>query len=185
MSDTTRSDTSMTARSPRPRRLRPRNLIRPAVAVVIAGVAAATLSGAAAAADSATTTQPVTHAPHVLHFAVEFSLPNVVDVPPLHQYQPGDYVTFGDVLRNDRGTQVGTEAGSGMITRIDSSGIQVYFSMAVQLAGGQIAAQGIASNAPAKNLVIVGGNGKYLGARGDLELVENGDGTGKLTLILR
>jgi hypothetical protein len=33
--------------------------------------------------------------------------------------------------------------------------------------------------------VIVGGNGKYLGARGDLELVENGDGTGKLTLILR
>ena len=49
---------------------------------------------------------------------------------------------------------------------------------AVQLAGGQLAAQGIASNAPVKHLAIVGGNGRYLDARGDLELVENGDGTG-------
>jgi hypothetical protein len=157
---------------------------------VIAGVAAAALSGAAAAADRGTavqagTAQPATHAPHVLRFAVEFSPPNVVDVPPVHEFQPGDYVTFGDILRNDRGTRVGTEAGTGMITRIDSSGVQVYFSMAVQLAGGQLAAQGIASNAPVKHLAIVGGNGRYLDARGDLELVENGDGTGRLTLILR
>lgn len=145
-------------------------------------VAALSLSGAAAA--------PSTQ-PHglVLRYDVEFSQPNLVDVPPVQQhdgdYLPGDYVTFGDVLRDARGKQVGTEAGTGMITRLDSTSVQVFYSMAIQLPGGQLAAQGIASNAPDKHLVITGGTGSYLGAVGDLRLVENGDGTGSLTLSLR
>jgi hypothetical protein len=51
--------------------------------------------------------------------------------------------------------------------------------------GGQIAAQGISSTAPTKRLAVVGGTGEYTGASGYLELVENGNGTGRLTLVLR
>jgi hypothetical protein len=80
---------------------------------------------------------------------------------------------------------VGTEAGSGVITKVSSTGAQVYFSMAVQIAGGQIAAQGISSTAPTKRLAVVGGMGEYTGVSGYLELVENGDGTGRLTVVLR
>jgi Allene oxide cyclase barrel like domain len=156
-------------------------------AAVIGTVAAATLTGGAAAAD--TSGETATHPAQVLHFGVDFSPPNVIDVPPVQRhpgdYQPGDYVTFSDVLRNGRGTAVGTEAGSGLITRIDATSIQVYYSMAVQLPGGQLAAQGISSNAPTKHLAIVGGTGRYVDASGDLQLVENGDGTGRLTLTLR
>jgi hypothetical protein len=112
-----------------------------------------------------------------------------VDVPPAQKhpgdYQPGDYVTFSDVLRNAQGKAVGTEAGAGLITRIDASTVQVYYTMALQLPGGQIAAQGISSNAPTKHLAVVGGTGRYLDAAGNLQLVENGDGTGRLTLTLR
>ncbi len=171
-----------TSVSPRRHRRGSRTLLRP-VAIAAVGVATvAALGGAAAAA-------PATHPVRVLRYSVEFSPPNVIHVPPLQQhsgdFQPGNYVTFGDKLRDRHGTQVGVEAGSGMIARIDDTTVQVFFTMAVQLAGGQIAAQAIASNAPAKHLAITGGTGAYLHAVGDLELIENGDGTGTLTLTLR
>jgi len=159
-----------------------RAALRPAAIVAVAIGTAAALTGAAAA--------PHTPRPaHVLRYGVQFSAPNVIDVPPLQQqpgdFQPGDYVTFSDDLLDVHGKLVGTEAGSGMITRLDSTSVQVFYSMAIELAGGQIAAQGIASNAPDKHLVITGGTGTYLNVAGDLQLIENGDGTGTLTLTLR
>ena len=125
----------------------------------------------------------------VLHYAVRFSPPNVIDVPPLQQepgdFQPGDYVVFSDSLLDTNGKTVGTEAGSGLITRVDSAGAQVHYSLAVELPAGQLVADGLASADPKKHLAIIGGTGHYSAARGYLDLVENGDGTGSLTVTLR
>ncbi len=71
-----------------------------------------------------------------------------------------------------------------MITRIDQTGAQIYFSLTVQLPGGQITGAGLASAAPSKTIAITGGTGRYVDAAGQLDLVENGDDTGTLTLTL-
>jgi hypothetical protein len=162
-------------------------------AVILAAAVAVMVTGAFTAAQAATTADPhdqgASHASHVLHFGVRFSPQNVIDVPPLQQhegdYQPGDYVIFSDVLTNRAGQAVGAEGGSGLITQVGASGVQLYYSLAIQLPGGQITAQGLSSPAPAKRLALTGGTGDYTGASGSLDLVENGDGTGSLTLTLR
>jgi hypothetical protein len=124
--------------------------------------------------------------PDVLRFGVDFSPPNVIDVPPLQarpgDYKAGDYVTFGDVLVDRAGHHMGTEAGTGMITRVDRSGVQVFYSMAIELRGGQIAGSGIGSPDPHKHLAVTGGTGAFTGASGSVSVVENGDGTGALTI---
>jgi hypothetical protein len=57
--------------------------------------------------------------------------------------------------------------------------------LTIRLAGrGQISAQGLSSSAPTKRLAVTGGTGRYVGAAGSLSLVENGDGTGSLTVTL-
>jgi hypothetical protein len=125
----------------------------------------------------------------VLHFGVRFSPHHVIDVPPLAQhlgdYGIGDYATFGDVLTDDTGRRVGSEAGSGLITRVNAAGAQIFFSMAIHLPGGDITAAGISSTAPRKNLVVTGGTGSFLRARGGLHLVEFRHGTGTLKITLR
>lgn len=151
-------------------------------------------SGAVTAAHAATTPdlrdQGASHHPsRVLHFGVQFSPQNVIDVPPLQQhkgdYQPGDYTVFSDVLTNRGADPVGTEGGSGLITQVSATNVQLYCSLAIQIPGGQITAQGLSSPAPTKRLAITGGTGAYTGASGALDLIENGDGTGSLTLTLR
>ena len=133
--------------------------------------------------------QASVHHERVLRFGVEFSPHNVVDVPPLKKhegdYLPGDYATFGDVLTNTHGRPVGTEAGSGLITGVSHTGAQIFFSMAIHLRGGDITAAGIGSTDPDKDLVVTGGTGDFLGARGDVHAHENGDGTGSLRITLR
>src|SRR4051794_19042212 len=52
---------------------------------------------------------------------------------PLGDYGIGDYATFSDVLTNNTGRRVGTEAGSGLITRVSAAGAQIFFSMAIHL----------------------------------------------------
>lgn len=161
--------------------------------IVLAIAVAVTATGAVTAAQAATAAdlhgQGASRASHVLHFGVKFSPQNVIDVPPLQQhdgdYQPGDYVVFSDVLTNRAGDPVGTEGGSGLITQVSDTTIQLYYSLAIQLPGGQITAQGLSSPAPAKRIAITGGTGAYTGAAGTLDLIENGDETGSLTLTLR
>ena len=130
-----------------------------------------------------------TRASRVLQFDVRFSPFNVIDVPPAARrpgdYQPGDYAVFSDKLLNGAGKRVGTQAGSGLITRVRPTGAQVYFSLAIRLRHGQIAAQGLSTTAPTKRLAVVGGTGSYTGAQGHLALTENGDGTGTLSITLR
>jgi hypothetical protein len=161
--------------------------------IILAIAVVATTTVAATAAQAGTTAdlngQGTSHASRVLHFGVQFSPQNVIDVPPLQQhdgdYQPGDYVVFSDVLTNRAAHPVGTEGGSGLITQVNSTTIQLYYSLAIQIPGGQLTAQGLSSPAPAKRLAITGGTGVYTGAAGSLDLIENGDGTGSLTLTLR
>ena len=72
-----------------------------------------------------------------------------------------------------------------LITRVSGTTIQLYYSLAIQIPGGQLTAQGLSSPAPSKRLAITGGTGVYTGAAGSLDLIENGDETGSLTLTLR
>jgi Allene oxide cyclase barrel like domain len=145
----------------------------------------------AAAGDTATSA----HGPstsdqrQVLRFEVKFSPFNIVDVPPRARfdgdYQAGDYVTFSDRLFDGTGRRVGAEAGSGLLTKVSKAGLQVSYTLTIRLAGrGQISAQGLSTSAPTKRLAVTGGTSRYVGAAGSLTLVENGDGTGSLTVTL-
>jgi hypothetical protein len=169
---------------------RTRNAAAHARRGVIATITVAVLAGGAITAASAqtSTTHKQSHSKQVKRFGVKFSPFNVIDVPPLQRtngdYQPGDYTVFSDILTNRAGKRVGTEGGSGLITKVSSSGAQIYFTLAIKLPHGQIAAAGLASTAPHKRLAIVGGTGTYHGANGRIDLIENGDGTGSLKLTL-
>jgi hypothetical protein len=156
------------------------------IAAAALGLTGSVVTASAEPAPSHPTTHRSTKA-SVLHFGVEFSPQNVIDVPPrarhVGDYQAGDYAVFSDKLTHSDDV-VGTEAGSGLVTKITKTQLQVYFTMAIKLHAGQIAAQGLSSNAPTKRLAITGGTGHYTGANGHLDLVENGDGTGTLTITL-
>jgi hypothetical protein len=155
-----------------------------------ASLAAVILPVTAASGDTSNVSRPDdADARRTLHFDVKFSPFNVIDVPPTAQaegdYRPGDYAIFSDTLLNRSGRPVGTEAGSGLITKVSDSGIQVVYTMTVRLHGrGQISAQGLGSPAPTKRLAVTGGTGRFVGADGSLELVEHGDGTGTLDITL-
>ena len=160
--------------------------VRIGTAIVAIGSVAACLVTAAA-----TSSQASNEHVRVLRFGVQFSPFTVIDVPPLQatpgDYKPGDYTVFGDVLTNGAGRRVGTEAGTGTITRVDDSDVQIYYSMAIKLRDGQITASGIGSPDPRKHLAVTGGTGSFTGASGSIRLVENGDAanTGSLKIILR
>jgi len=127
----------------------------------------------------------------VLRFGVRFSPLTVIDVPPLQtapgDYLAGDYVVFGDVLVDQAGRRVGAEAGTGTITRVDDTGGQIFYSMAIQLDRGQITAGGIGSADAHKFLAVTGGTGSFTGAAGSIQVDENGDeaDTGSLVITLR
>jgi hypothetical protein len=163
-----------------------------AVAVAVTATAAAfaaatTPAGAASTAASAAASSPRNHVT-VLRFGVKFSDFHIVDVPPLGKTPQdagiGDYVVFSDDLLDTRGRVVGTEGGSGLLTKVTATEAQVFYDLAIGLPHGQIAAQGLASPAPVKRLAVVGGTGRYVGAAGHMELTENGDGTGRLVITL-
>jgi Dirigent-like protein len=179
------STTPTPDRSPqgrRPGRSTGRRTAVVAVGLLTAGVLAGGLLTGSASGD-----QPEHR--RVLRFGVQFSPQDVIDVPPLQtrdgDYRAGDYTVFGDVLTDHRGRRVGTEAGTGTITLVDDSGAEIFYSMAIRLRGGQIAASGLGSPDPRKHLVVTGGTGAFVGARGSLRLVEHGDGTGSLRVVLR
>lgn len=154
-----------------------------AAALAAAGILTVTANAVAASGPTPN------HDLQVLRFGVEFSPHHVVDVPPLAEhlgdYGIGDYATFGDVLTDNTGHRVGTEAGSGLITQVSAAGAQIFFSMAIHLPGGDITAAGIGSTDPHKSLVVTGGTGSFLGARGGVHLVEFRHGTGSLRITLR
>jgi hypothetical protein len=162
-----------------------------AVAIALAvtvGLTSGVLSASAGTDSSGRSNSPTAHATR-LRFGVKFSPFTVIDVPPraTHpgDYQPGDYTVFSDVLTDRTGRRVGTEGGSGLITKVSNSEVQLCYTLAIRLRGGQIAVQGLASPAPDKRLAVVGGTNRFLGARGHFHLVEHRNGTGVLVITLR
>jgi hypothetical protein len=150
--------------------------------------AGAAPSSAPSAAHSGAAVSSPRHHVTVLRFGVKFSDHYVVDVPPLgknkNDISIGDYALFSDQLLDRTGHVVGTEAGSGLITKVTTTEAQIFFTLAIQLPHGQITASGLSSPAPSKELAITGGTGRYVGAEGRLNLLEHGDGTGSLVITL-
>lgn len=184
------NDTDLTPRTPsRPRRSWATAAAVAAAALVGAGVGlVASAGGAGAAPTAAPTAAPVVSSPAhhttVLRFRVTFSDHYLVDVPPANPGSVGlgDYALFSDKLLDRKGHVVGTEGGSGLVTNVADG--QIFFTLAIQLPHGQITAAGLSSAAPSKELAVTGGTGRYVGAGGRLDLVENGDGTGSLVITL-
>jgi hypothetical protein len=181
------NDTEITPRTPSRHRRSWGIAAVAAAALVGAGAATAASSTAAGAAPSAApaVSNPAHHHTTVLRFGVKFSDHYVVDVPPSNPggVGLGDYALFSDQLLDRKGHVVGTEGGSGLVTDITTG--QIFFTLAIQLPHGQIAASGLSSAAPSKELAVTGGTGRYVGAGGRLDLTEHGDGTGTLVLTLR
>lgn len=169
------------------------NSTRTRVRVILLTITLVTtcLVTAACASSQASTSQASTSTSkgRVLRFGVHFSPFHVIDVPPRQthpgDYKAGDYTVFSDTLTDHTGRHVGSEAGTGTITRVAKSGAQIYYAMAIQLHGGQITGSGLGSPAPVKHLAVNGGTGSFTGARGSIRVVENGDGTGTLEVTLR
>jgi hypothetical protein len=188
------NDTEITPRTTTRRRRGLLTATAVAAAVVAGtGIALVTATSSAGAAPRAGTSAPAAvaspaHHATVLRFGVKFSDHYVVDVPPLGKNKDdfgiGDYALFSDQLLDRKGHVVGTEAGSGLITKVTTTEAQIFFTLGIQLPHGQITASGISSPAPSKELAITGGTGRYVGASGRLHLVEKGDGTGTLVLTL-
>jgi hypothetical protein len=190
----------MDDQSPRtttPRRRRWRVAAVLAAAAVVAGTSTAAIAALTPSAAASATQSPAATSRHVtvLRFAVTFSPFHIVDVPPLAKqagdYGVGDYVVFSDQLLDGRGRVVGTEGGSGLLTGIlpsipgvSTGGPQVAYDLTIGLRQGQIAVQGLASPAANKQLGIVGGTGRYVGASGHIDLTEFGNGKGSLVVTL-
>jgi hypothetical protein len=183
------NDTDLTPRTPSPRRpWAPAAAVAAAALLAVVAATAASTTAAGAAPSAAPAAASAAHPVSVLRFAVRFSDHYVVDVPPAGKNPSdvglGDYAVFSDQLLDRKGHVVGTEGGSGLVTKISATEAQVFFTLAIQLPHGQITASGLSSPAPSKQLAVTGGTGRYVGARGHLDLVENGDGTGSLVITL-
>ena len=117
----------------------------------------------------------------VLQFDVEFSPFTLVD-PGGDGPTPGDTIVFNDRLLVG-GAQVGHEVGSCVVVDVPDTGPLASCTAVVTLDGrGTIAYSLENSPPPRKVLAVTGGSGAYRSAGGDGVLVENGDGTGTLTL---
>jgi hypothetical protein len=85
----------------------------------------------------------------------------------------------------DHGRQVGVEGGTCTITALlDGGHFQTNCVGTVSLAAGQIAFQGLVTDAPDKHMAVVGGTGRYRDAGGELTVLELGNDVGTLTVRL-
>jgi len=151
-------------------------------AVVVGGAVSASAAPAAAPAATAATaaTQSI-----VLRYDIAFRpfQENVVDVgtpgPGI-----GDMLVFQDRIL-DRGRQVGVQGGACTITALLAGGhFQTHCVGTVSLPAGQIAFQGLVTDAPDKHLAVVGGTGRYRDAGGELTVLELGNDVETLTVKL-
>jgi hypothetical protein len=155
-----------------------------AVRIATVGVAAAgsvlLLQGSLASASPSPSDGRQQDEDVVREFDVQFSPFNYTD---LGEPGPGpaDLIVFHDVLLTG-GVEVGHESGSCVV--VDTSATASCTAVLTLDDGGTIAYALENSPPPRKTLAVTGGSGRYRSAGGDGVLVENGDGTGRLTLHL-
>jgi hypothetical protein len=167
---------------------------RSLVTALVAGLGVLTLTGASvAAADD----DDRSRRGRTLEFDIQFTGFFMLDFgptgvrevtsfqDPLLSPSRGDQIVFEDIVLDD-GEEVGRGSGTCVVTELRQTAppLTLACDATYELRGGQIAAQGRATNDPVKTLAIVGGTGRYVGASGELELTENGDGTGSLEIRL-
>ena len=103
---------------------------------------------------------------------------NVIDVG-----EPGDSVgdilTFDQPLLNEQGEQIGNNSGTCIRTRVAHS-FQCQWTLTLENGSIQVAGREFDKGTSA--IAIVGGTGHYAGITGQMESVNNGDGTFTQTL---
>jgi len=95
---------------------------------------------------------------------------------------PGDILTFDQPLLDAGGTRIGNNSGACIRTR---TGHSFQCQWTLMLNNGSIQVAGREFDEGASLIAIIGGTGKYVGITGEMESVNNGDGTFRQTLTYR
>jgi hypothetical protein len=95
---------------------------------------------------------------------------------------PGDVVTFDQPLLDAQHRPIGNNSGVCFRTRVAHS-YQCQWTLSFD--DGSIQVAGSEADSGASNISIVGGTGRYSGIYGEMESVNNGDGTFTQTLRYR
>ena len=123
--------------------------------------------------------------PHVttLHYTLHFSPLTIIDVGAKGN-SLGDEIVSHDIIFSKSGKRVGYDAQTCMFTSLDPP--QLGCSLVFAIPGGTITGQYIGAPPPHKIAAITGGTGKYVGASGEIEVVESGHNVSvKNTLTFR
>lgn len=95
---------------------------------------------------------------------------------------PGDILTFDQPLLDEQGEPIGNNSGSCVRTRVGHS-FQCQWTLTLKQGSIQVAGREREQGRSA--IAIVGGTGQYAGITGEMESVNNGDGTFTQTLRYR
>jgi hypothetical protein len=91
----------------------------------------------------------------------------------------GDILTFDQPLLNEKAEQIGNNSGTCIRTCIGHS-FQCQWTLTLK--NGSVQVAGREFDEGASEIAIVGGTGQYAGISGQMESVNNGDGTFTQTL---
>ncbi len=91
----------------------------------------------------------------------------------------GDILTFDQPLLDEQGKQIGNNSGTCTRTRVDHS-FQCQWTLTLD--NGSIQVSGQEFDKGVSHIVIVGGTGQYAGITGQMQSVNNEDGTFTQTL---
>jgi len=91
----------------------------------------------------------------------------------------GDILVFDQPLLDEQSNLIGTNSGSCIRTRVGHS-FQCQWTLTLE--GGSIQVAGREFDKGASDISIVGGTGKYAGISGEMQSVNNNDGTFTQTL---
>lgn len=94
----------------------------------------------------------------------------------------GDILTFDQPLLDAHGGSIGNNSGTCIRTRVGHS-FQCAWTLTLE--GGSIQVAGREFDQGASIIAIVGGTGRYVGISGEMESVNNNDGTFTQTLRYR
>ena len=86
----------------------------------------------------------------------------------------GDILTFDQPLLNQQGEQIGNNSGTCIRTRVGHS-FQCQWTLTLE--NGSIQVAGREFEKGSSHIAIVGGTGRYAGITGQIESVNNSDGT--------